>query len=141
MSVQRFPSKVDTWVVIVMAAVLVAQAGMLVGFAMSGPSAAALALMLAVTVGVYLLIGLMFARTVYEVDGRELRIVCGPFRWRVPLEAIEAVEATRSAASSPALSLDRLRIRYGNGRRVLVSPADKLRFRKALAMDPAGTGT
>jgi hypothetical protein len=52
----------------------------------------------------------------------------GPFRWQVPLETLRSIRPTRSPLSSPALSLDRLELRYGQGRVLLISPADGARF-------------
>ena len=82
------------------------------------------------------LLGSMLIGTHYTVDGNTLRIACGPFRWQVPVDAIESVEPTRNPLSSPALSLDRLRIQYGK-RKIMVSPADKAGFLKAIGQDPA----
>jgi len=70
--------------------------------------------------------------TYYTVDRGTLKIVAGPFRWKVPIEQISSVEATKNPLSSPALSLDRLRIRYGENRRIMISPADKAGFLKAI---------
>ena len=64
-----------------------------------------------------------------------LRVVSGPFRWRVPIADIQSVTPTRSLWSAPALSLDRLRINYGNGRCILVSPADKQGFMEAIGQN------
>jgi len=67
--------------------------------------------------------------TRYELTPGRLRIRCGPFRWTTPLNEIRAVEPTRNPLSSPALSLvDRLRIDYGRGSSVMISPRDKARF-------------
>ena len=73
-------------------------------------------------------------RTYYSVEGNTLRIVSGPFRWRVPIDEISSLESTRSPWSSPALSMDRLRIRYGGNRCILISPRDKQRFAKAIGI-------
>ena len=78
------------------------------------------------------LIGSLLVRTHYTIMGNTLRIASGPFSWKVPIDQIESVKATRNPLSSPALSLDRLQITYGNGRRVMVSPADKTGFLKAI---------
>jgi hypothetical protein len=89
-------------------------------------SAAALALAaLAVIVAVPLwtLLG-----TRYILSDESLVVRSGPFSWRIALTEVSGVEATRDARSSPALSLDRLRIGYGNGRSLMISPADKPRF-------------
>ena len=76
--------------------------------------------------------------TVYTVDRGTLLIRSGPFRWKVPVDSITAVEATRSPLSSPALSLDRLRIRYDKRRQIIVSPADKAGFLEAIGWDRQG---
>jgi hypothetical protein len=73
------------------------------------------------------------------VAGNTLRVACGPFRWKVPIDSIEKVEATRSPLSSPALSLDRLRINYGK-RRIMVSPSDRAGFLRAIGQDPRDVG-
>jgi hypothetical protein len=57
----------------------------------------------------------------------------------VPIDSIEKVEATRSPLSSPALSLDRLRINYGK-RRIMVSPSDRAGFLRAIGQDPRDVG-
>ena len=63
--------------------------------------------------------------TDYTLTDTHLRIRSGPFRWSVPLSDVRSVTATRNPLSSPALSLDRLRIEYGGTRAVMVSPDDK----------------
>ena len=64
-----------------------------------------------------------------------LRIVAGPFRWKILLDEITSVEETRNPLSSPALSLDRLKICYGNGRHIMISPADTAGFLKAIGQE------
>ena len=66
--------------------------------------------------------------THYTITGTHVRIRCGPFRWNVPLADVRAVRPTRNALSSPALSLDRLRIEYSRSQAVMVSPDDKEGF-------------
>jgi hypothetical protein len=132
MSVKRFRSKLDTWLVFVVVAALVVLTAALVSMVISGAPFSAIALFLGVMTAVTLFIGLIFTRTWYEVDARELRIVSGPFRWTIARESIRSIEESRNPLSSPALSLDRLRISYGDKRWILVSPEDKKGFRKAL---------
>ena len=72
----------------------------------------------------------------YEITETELVARSGLLRWRVPLADIQEVRPTRSAASAPAWSLDRLRIGYlkgGRSRALLVSPSDKWAFMRDLA--------
>lgn len=83
-----------------------------------------------------LVLGLLFSiftRTHYTVAHGELRVVSGPFRRTIPLSEISNIEASRNPLSSPALSLDRLKISYGNKKYVLISPADKSGFLSAVA--------
>jgi hypothetical protein len=68
----------------------------------------------------------------YTLEGDALRIRASLFRWRVPLAAIDSVEPTRNPLSSPAGSLDRLRVRWG-AKRIMISPEDKAGFLRALA--------
>lgn len=72
----------------------------------------------------------------YEINESELVARSGFMRWRVPLAGIQQVAPTRSAASAPAWSLDRLRVEYLRGSRsraLLVSPSDKWAFMRDLA--------
>ena len=62
--------------------------------------------------------------TSYRVDATSLRIRSGPFSWTIALDQIRSMAPSKSMWSSPALSLHRLEIRYGQGKRILVSPAD-----------------
>ena len=84
-------------------------------------------LLLAAILIVSILVG-----TYYTVDKTTLKIVSGPIRMRLRLDDINSVKATRNPLSSPALSLDRLMINYGKNRKVMVSPADKRGFLKAI---------
>ena len=73
--------------------------------------------------------------TRYVVDQEQLIIRSLWFKWVIPLTAIQSVKETDHSISSPALSLDRLKIEYlqqGQTRSVLVSPKDKAGFRAAL---------
>ena len=75
----------------------------------------------------------IFVATYYELREEELVAHCGPFTWRVPLASVIDVRESNTARSGPALSMDRLEIVYGDGRMLIVSPADKVRFLTALS--------
>ena len=86
-----------------------------------------------VIAGAIVAVGLAFIvwwylTTRYTISAEALLIKSGPFLWIVPLREISAIEPTRNPASAPALSLDRLRIHYGGGAEIMVSPADKAGF-------------
>ncbi len=67
----------------------------------------------------------------YEITADELIARSGLMRWRVPLSSIQEVRPSRNPASSPAWSLDRLRVEYLKGTSVsalYISPEDKAAF-------------
>jgi len=77
--------------------------------------------------------------TSYSLSGGELLIRSGPFRWSVRLDSIEEIYPTRNILSSPAFSLDRLRIRYRGSRYgVMISPENKSAFLQDLATRSPG---
>ena len=87
---------------------------------------------LIIMIAVILFIGWIWFGTGYEISDDELKIRCGPFRQRIPLQEIKEIKITRNPLSSPALSLDRMEIKYGKSKRVMISPADKEGFIKML---------
>ena len=71
------------------------------------------------------------------VDQEQLTIRSLCFKWIIPLSAIQSVSETDNSISSPALSLDRLKIEYlkqGKIKTILVSPKDKVAFKAALKL-------
>ena len=70
--------------------------------------------------------------TRYILEPDQLLVRSGPFRWRVPIADIVRITPTTNPLSSPALSLDRLRIEYGRGSAIMISPRDKDRFLRDL---------
>ncbi|MBE0592619.1 MAG: PH domain-containing protein [Gemmatimonadales bacterium] len=127
----RFRSKIDTWLVVLLAsasAVALLACLPLVSRGTPGDIAiAALVLLPALALPVWPLVA-----TQYSFEGDDLLIRSGPFRWRVPISEVRSVTPTRSMLSSPALSLERLRIDHGRNRSIMVSPADKEGFLREL---------
>lgn len=68
----------------------------------------------------------------YELTNEQIVVRQGWLRWRMPLQRIRALKATRAIWSSPALSLDRIEIRTDRGLWLMVSPADKAGFIQAV---------
>jgi len=69
--------------------------------------------------------------THYTLSGDRLTIRSGPFRWRLDLAAIEEIAPPQTPQSNPALSLNRLAIRYqhaGRRREIAISPRDRDAF-------------
>ncbi len=131
MAAKRFRSKIDRWILVLILVVIVVQV-VAVGAAIAeaGEPGMITSLVL-VMIGVVALMIWLLLGTHYTVDRGYIRIVSGPFRWKVPVDEITSVRATRNPLSSPALSLDRLSIRYGK-RRIMISPADKAGFLRAI---------
>src|ERR1051326_3486295 len=77
----------------------------------------------------------LFRNTDYRIENETLHIRSAFIRWNVPIRDIVSVVPTRSALSSPALSLDRLQITWrksGGEGIILVSPEDQRGFLEAL---------
>lgn len=135
MAVKTFKSKVDAWLVIVLAVSTIVLIAGLAATLYSRPDPLAVVVMLAATLLFLLLVGSILLRTYYRVDAGMLTIVSGPLRRSVAIDQITSVERTRNPLSSPALSLDRLRIRYGDNKSVMISPADRDKFLNALGIE------
>jgi membrane protein YdbS with pleckstrin-like domain len=126
-----FRSKVDLWLVVVIIAVPI----MLLDYILDGlntPDKVAELLALAIVVIVLGLLTWVYFSTRYTITGDFLLVKAGPFSWVIPIEDIVSVEPTRNPSSSPALSLDRLLIRYGHSAELMISPKDKTGFMKEL---------
>ncbi|HRP29219.1 MAG TPA: PH domain-containing protein [Burkholderiaceae bacterium] len=133
----RFASKIDLWLVLVLGGAAVATLWVLQE-ALVRPDAFTVGVALAVAVpGVVPAIWLL-ASTWYELADGHLLVRCGPFRTRIALDQIRSVKPSRSLASAPALSLDRLAIAYGRFGTVLISPRDKAGFIAALRQQAPG---
>jgi hypothetical protein len=77
--------------------------------------------------GVFLPLSILMFTT-YTITSNSLRIRSGFFRWEIPIHKITGVKSTNDPSSSPALSLDRIRIEFGQTESVTISPADKEEF-------------
>lgn len=77
----------------------------------------------------------------YQITASDLSIRSGLLRWQIPLTSVYEVRPTRNPLSSPALSLDRLRVDYqsnGKLKSILISPEDKAEFMRDLAASEKG---
>lgn len=131
MSIYR--SKLDGWMVGVLAGSALASWVAAIGVVWAGVPHAWVTAALVAGLGALLPVWLVVS-TRYAIDGDTLLVQCGGLRWRIAVAEITAVTATNSALSSPALSLDRLRIDYGNGKSLMVSPQDKAAFLREIEM-------
>lgn len=131
---QWYPSKIDWWLVPILWLPPVAAVVVCVAFAVAGRTSDLLVgvAMAAFVAGLYL--GLVFPMR-YGLDDTDLIVRFGICRQRIPLAEISEVYPTNNPLSSPALSLDRLRVQYGQGffKAVMISPADREGFLNELA--------
>ena len=70
--------------------------------------------------------------TRYVLRSDRLDVHSGPLHWRIALREIERALPSHAAWSSPALSLERIRIDYGRGRSIMISPRDRAMFLREL---------
>jgi hypothetical protein len=119
-----FPSKRDWWLGLLIWGLMLLAA--IPAFLQPGKG------QLIIMIAVILFIGWIWFGTGYEILDDGLKIRCGPFRKRIPLQEIREIKRTRSPLSSPACSLDRMEIKYGKSKRVMISPADQEGFIKML---------
>lgn len=115
-------SKVDLWLIAILAVSVLLPLGLAVIF----PSTFLLTAL--ILTPVLALFAWLFTTTKYEIRGDDLHVSSGPVKLNVQISQITSVKTTRNPLSSPALSLDRLEIRYGDGKRTLISPKDKSGF-------------
>lgn len=84
---------------------------------------------------VIFLIWLPIFNTYYVVENGTLVIKSLVFRWKININDITQIEPTHNPLSSPALSLDRLKIYYMKNRKivtVMISPKNKEAFLQAI---------
>lgn len=124
---QVYASKIDVWLAVVL---LGSAVGCLVAFLLvlrTGNVAVIAATFLALVLGAGLPVWLL-ASTNYTLNDTTLRVKSGPFKWQIPIGQITGITPTSNPLSSPALSLDRLRIDYGRGRAIMISPRNPDQF-------------
>lgn len=128
----RFVSKVDGWMIPVMVVTVAGMIWALISVMITATPWSVRIAVAVVTLFVLLLLFSIFTRTHYTIAHGELRVVSGPFKRTVPLAEITSIEPSRNPLSSPALSLDRLKVSYGDNKYILISPADKTGFLSAV---------
>lgn len=122
-----FASRRDTWLVVLIWTTILALTGGVGTLLSRGPWPRTLPGLIFLLASDALLLWVLYG-TRYTIDADVLRIRCGPFRWSVPLHEITDITPTDDPSSAPACSLDRLRITYGGGKEILVSPEEQSAF-------------
>ncbi len=126
-----YRSKIDTWIGAVLGGAPMASAFGSWQLAHAPVPGGWIIAVLILLLGVCLPLSILFFTT-YRITDAHLTIRSGVFTWKVPVRAISRVEPTRDPVSSPALSLDRIRIEYGSANAVLISPVKKDDFLREL---------
>lgn len=124
---QVYTSKIDTWLGVVLSGSVAICLTVFLFTLPSGNLTAIVATLLGLILGAGLPIWLMMS-TSYTLSNMTLLVKSGPFKWQVPIAEIKSVTPTSNPLSSPALSLDRLRIEYGRGKSIMISPKNKDQF-------------
>ena len=129
-----FPSKRDGWIVaLIWGSLFISVIGGMIPLAMAGTSWIEAVVVVIILVGMDGLMLWVLYGTGYRVTRDTVLIRCGPFSFRVALKDIEAITPTNSLLSSPACSIDRLKIVYGLSQQsLMVSPVDKSEFLSAI---------
>ena len=122
-----YRSQVDQWLLVVFGVAALAAVGACGALLYYGSYLEWLIAVATLLVGVGLPWWLLQSTT-YTLTTGFLTVRSGPFHWGVPLRQISRITATRNPLSSPALSLDRLRIEYSDGKILMISPEDRRRF-------------
>jgi len=129
-----FPSKRDWWIVaLIWLGVMVSLVGGIMPLVVVGASWSEGLLVVSLLVGMDSLMLWVLYGTGYTITPDRLLIRCGPFTFPVTIHGIDSITPTRSPWSSPACSLDRLKIVYGlSHQSVMISPSDKSGFLSAI---------
>lgn len=120
-----FRSKVDAWLVAVLALSLAFPLVLAVALFRSTPEASVACLISAAFEAVLIALVAVPCRYVLETD--HLFIRSGLLKWRIPYKEITSVALSRNPLSSPALSLDRVEIGHRGGF-IRVSPLERDEF-------------
>jgi apolipoprotein N-acyltransferase len=126
----EFKSKIDLWLLVVL---LLLVAACIAPIAQNWEPFvgelwwATLLLAPGILLPLWLLVG-----TRYFLGDNQLVVRCGPFRWDVAIADISSIEPTSGVLSAPALSLQRLRIAYGDGKEIVISPEPRKEFVRQL---------
>lgn len=127
---KTYASRIDAWLYVLFAVVIGA---IFIGMGMSAAQEGWLRFVQGafVVLGVVGLLVWVVLGTNYTLEDRQLIVRSGPFTWRIPIDEITSIEKPKGFArtgSNPALSMDRLLVTYGKGKRLMISPAEKEKF-------------
>ena len=122
-----YRSKIDAWLLAVLA--LAMAVSLVVTFMTFSAGSPVAWLVAAVTAGIGVGLPLwLLLSTRYTLEPRRLVVQSGPFKWHIAVADITSITPSSNPLSSPALSLDRLRIDYGRSSSLMISPRNKDQF-------------
>jgi len=130
----KFRSKIDWWLLLIFIVITanivikIYEANHLYSLASNFPHLIIYSL-------VIFIIWLPIFNTYYVVEDNTLVIKSLVFRWKININDITQIEPTHNPLSSPALSLDRLKIYYMKNEKiatVMISPKNKEAFLQAI---------
>ena len=118
---KKYPSKIDTWLVVIM----IISLGIPLVLCLWEKDWWASLIMVATS----LFVANLFTSTHYTIKGESLIIKSGIFISKtIKISEIYKIQNTNSIISSPALSMDRIEISYGNFNAIIISPKEKTNF-------------
>jgi hypothetical protein len=128
---EEFNTKIDRWLfitltVIIFICLFVAMVAILKGGS-SNYSIAITVLVFGTGIPIWLL-----GNSKYIIKNGVLKVVCGPFYWRVSLSLIESIEDSSDQEFNSENSIGRIKIYYDQGKSIVVSPVDKPSFLQSL---------
>ena len=135
----RYKSKKDAWlIVIIVIAFLISFLSLVLELITPGALQQGGWISVVVVVVVWAFIGSIIFPLYYEITPSMLVVRSGILHWEIPLSSIQHVHPSHNMLTSPALSLDRLRIEYNQNNKtrfMLISPKDKPGFLRDLAQN------
>lgn len=117
-----YHSKIDLWLVLVLCGILLLSTlpFLINSFSWIG---------MFVDCAILLFLLDLFINTVYIIDGNCLIVKCGSLiKNKYDISKITTVSDTRTILSAPALSIDRIKIRFQNREELVISPKNKSAF-------------
>ena len=128
-----YKSEIDTWMLVVVVASMAVCAVAAAAVLLSDAYMPWWTYGLLIGAGIALPLWL-FMSTIYTLDTNLLIVRSGFLSWRIPIREISSITPTHSVWSSPALSLDRLRIDHGKNRTLMISPRNREKFLQDVEM-------
>ncbi len=119
---KTYRSRIDLWLIAVLGG------SMLLPIILMILSDGPMALTFAITIPMLGFIVWLYFATKYEVLEEEIIIHAGLYKVVVPRQSITSVTRSNNVLASPAFSLDRLEIAYGESDKILISPKNQTQF-------------